>query len=71
MNISRSDLSRDFALGLSHRTASLAGEKMAPVLKLEHLQREAALGRSEDFERFLKAVPDVPDLSEAHDGTPR
>lgn len=41
--------------------ASAAAEKMASVLTLDHLRREAALGRRESFDSFLRAVPDVPD----------
>ena len=39
--------------------ASAAGEKLAVVLTMGYLQREAAAGRREDFERYLAAVPDV------------
>lgn len=44
--------------------ASAAAEKMASVLTLDHLKREAALGRRADFDSFLRAVPDVPDASD-------
>ena len=37
--------------------ASAAGEKMAAMMTLEHLRKEAAAGRREDFDRFLAAVP--------------
>jgi hypothetical protein len=37
--------------------ASAAAEKMASMQTLQHLRREAASGRREDFERFLAAVP--------------
>jgi predicted transcriptional regulator len=40
--------------------ASAAGEKVAVVLTMDYLRREAAAGRREDFERYLAAVPDVP-----------
>ena len=30
---------------------------------LNDLRREAALGKREDFEQFLKLVPDVPPLA--------
>ena len=39
--------------------ASAAGEKLAVVLTLDYLRREAAAGRREDFEKYLAAVPDV------------
>lgn len=38
--------------------ASATGEKLAVWMSLEHLRQEAALGRREDLERFLAAVPD-------------
>jgi len=41
--------------------ASAAGEKLASILTAEYLREEAAKGRREDFDRFLRAVPDVPD----------
>ncbi len=37
--------------------ASAAAEKMAALMTLDYLRREAALGRREDFDRFLAAVP--------------
>ena len=40
--------------------ASAAAEKLAVMTTLDYLRREAALGRREDFERYLQAVPDVP-----------
>ena len=40
--------------------ASTVAEKMTPLQTLDDLRREAALGKREDFEQFLKLVPDVP-----------
>ncbi len=40
--------------------ASAAGEKLAVMLTVDYLRREADAGRREDFERYLAAVPDVP-----------
>lgn len=37
--------------------ASAAAEKMAALRTLDFLRHEASLGRREDFERFLAAVP--------------
>ena len=37
--------------------AIAAAEKMAALSTLDYLKREAALGRREDFERFLAGVP--------------
>ena len=44
---------------VSQFLASAAGEKLAVVLTVDYLQREAAAGRREDFEKYLAAVPDV------------
>ena len=40
--------------------ASAAAEKMASFQTLDYLRREAALGKREDFEKFLNLVPDAP-----------
>jgi hypothetical protein len=39
--------------------ASAAGEKLAVVLTMDYLRREASAGRREDFEKYLAAVPNV------------
>jgi uncharacterized protein (DUF1778 family) len=44
---------------VSQFLASAAGEKLAVVLTMDYLRREAAAGRREDFDRFLAAVPDA------------
>jgi hypothetical protein len=44
---------------VSQFLASAAGEKLAVVMTLDYLRREAAAGRREDFEKFLAAVPDT------------
>ena len=44
---------------VSQFLASAAGEKLAVILTKDYLRREAASGRREDFERYLKAVPGV------------
>ncbi len=41
--------------------ASAAAEKLASMLTLDYLRQEAAFGKRQDFERYLQAVPDVPD----------
>lgn len=41
--------------------ASAAAEKLASMLTLDYLPEEAKQGRREDFERYLNAVPNVPD----------
>lgn len=40
--------------------ASAVGEKLAVMLTMDYLKREAAAGRREDFEKYLAAVPDAP-----------
>jgi uncharacterized protein (DUF1778 family) len=45
---------------VSQFLASAAGEKLAAVLTMDYLRREAAAGRREDFEKYLAAVPDAP-----------
>ncbi|HUC84335.1 MAG TPA: hypothetical protein VL970_04010 [Candidatus Acidoferrales bacterium] len=39
--------------------ASAAGEKLAVVLTMDYLRREASAGRREDFEKYLGSVPDT------------
>ena len=46
----------------SQFVASAAAEKLAVVLTMDYLRREAAAGRREDFEKYLAASPDVPPL---------
>ena len=45
---------------VSQFLASAAGEKLAVMMTIDYLKREAASGRREDFDHYLKAVPDVP-----------
>ena len=47
---------------VSQFMASAAGEKLAVVLTMDYLRREAAEGRREDFEKYLAASPDVPPM---------
>ena len=44
---------------VSQFMASAAGEKLAVVLTMDYLQREANAGRREDYDKYLAAVPDV------------
>ena len=44
---------------VSQILASAASEKLAVVLTMDYLRREAAAGRREDFEKYLAAVPNV------------
>jgi predicted transcriptional regulator len=47
---------------VSQFLASAAGEKLAVVMTMDYLRREAAAGRHQDFEKYLAAVPDSPPL---------
>ena len=47
---------------LSQFLVSAAGEKLAVVLTMDYMRREAAAGRREDFEKYLAASPDVPPM---------
>lgn len=44
---------------VSQFLASAAGEKVAAMMTMDYLRREAAAGRREDFEKYLLAVPDA------------
>jgi len=44
---------------VSEFLASAAREKLAVMMAMDYLRREAASGRREDFEYYLKAVPGV------------
>lgn len=44
---------------VSQFLASAAAEKLAVMLTVDYLRREAAAGRREDFERYLAGVPNV------------
>ena len=44
---------------VSQFLASAAGEKLAVVMTMDYLRREAAAGRRADFDKYLAAVPDV------------
>ncbi len=41
--------------------ASAAAEKLASMLTVDYLRQEAAKGQRQDFERYLNAVPNLPD----------
>ena len=56
------DLAAREGYSVSQFLASAAGEKLAVVLTMDYLRREAAAGRREDFDAYLAASPDVPPL---------
>jgi predicted transcriptional regulator len=45
---------------VSQFLASAASEKLAVILTMDYLRREAAAGRRDNFDKYLSAVPDVP-----------
>ena len=47
---------------VSQFLASAAGEKLAVVLTMDYLRREAQAGRRGDFEKYLAAAPDTAPL---------
>jgi hypothetical protein len=48
---------------VSQFLASAAGEKLAVVMTMDYLRREAGAGRREDFEKYLAAVPDLAPMA--------
>ena len=56
------DLAAREGYSVSQFMASAAGEKLAVVMTMDYLRREAAAGRREDFEKYLAASPDAPPL---------
>lgn len=40
-----------------------ASEKLAVMLSMDYLKREAAAGRRKDFENYLSSVPAAPPLT--------
>ena len=53
------DLAAKEGYSVSQFLASAAGEKLAVMMTIDYLNREAASGRRQDFDHYLKAVPDV------------
>lgn len=51
------DLAAREGFSVEQFLASAASEKLAVMLTMDYLQREAAAGRREDFERYLTSVP--------------
>ena len=48
---------------VSQFLASAAGEKLAVMTTMDYLRREGALGRREDFEKYLAASPEAAPMS--------
>jgi hypothetical protein len=56
------DLAAKGGYSVSQFLASAASEKLAVMLTMDYLRREAAAGCREDFEKYLAAVPDAPPM---------
>jgi predicted transcriptional regulator len=56
------ELAAKEGFSLNQFLASAAGEKLAAMTTMDHLRREAAAGRREDFKKYLAASPDVPPM---------
>lgn len=54
------ELARKEGISVNQFIASAAAEKMASVLTVDFLRREAESGSRTAFERYLSAVPDAP-----------
>ena len=55
-------LARKDGISVNQFIASAAAEKMASFQTLDFLRQEAALGKREHFDAFLKAAPDTAPL---------
>lgn len=66
------DLARKEGISVNQFIAAAAGEKMASLLTLDYLRREAKAGSRDAFARFLSAVPDTAPVpgDELPDGMP-
>ena len=53
------DLAAREGYSVSQFLASAAGEKLAVMMTMDYLRREAASGRRDVFEHYLKGVSDV------------
>ena len=53
------DLAAKEGFSLNQFLASAAGEKLAVMMTMDYVRREAAAGRREDFEKYFAASPDV------------
>lgn len=59
------ELAASEGYSLGQFLATAAGEKLAVMLTMGYLQREAAAGNRAEFDRYMAAVPDgVPSASD-------
>ena len=63
------ELARNDGTSVEQFIATATAEKMAALLTLDYLRKEAALGSRTEFERVLKKVPDV--AAEPYDELPK
>ena len=56
------DLAAKEGFTLDQFLVSAAGEKLAVMMTIDFLRREAAAGRRADFDHYLAAVPSRPPL---------
>ena len=54
------ELAAQDEISVNQFIASAAAEKMASVLTLDYLKSEAAKADRKDFERYLRAAPNLP-----------
>ena len=59
------ELARSEGISINQFLVVAAAEKMSALLTQDYLEREAKKGKRDDFEKVLKAVPDVE--PEEHD----
>ncbi len=53
------ELAQSEGISINQFLVVAAAEKMAALLTQDYLEREAKKGKRKDFEKVLKAVPDV------------
>jgi hypothetical protein len=54
------DLAAREGFSVGQFLASAASEKLAVMLTMDYLKQEAAVGRREDFDKYLASVPAAP-----------
>jgi hypothetical protein len=57
------DLADREGFSMAQFLASAASEKLAVMLTVDYLKREAAAGRREDFDKYLASVPAAPPVA--------
>lgn len=57
------DLAEQEVFSVAHFLASAASGKLAVMLTIDYLKREAGAGRREDFEKYPASVAAAPPMS--------